>query len=96
MLSFASCMCNTVFYLLKLIVKNYIIGISLLWTSLVVEDPPSKAGEGVAVSITGRGTQIPHAGWQLSLVAATTEPKHSRACAPLGGKPSHSNKDPAH
>ena len=56
MLSFASCMCNTVFYLLKLIVKNYIIGISLLWTSLVVEDPPSKAGEGVAVSITGRGT----------------------------------------
>ena len=56
MLSFASWVCNTVFYLLKLIVKSYIIGISPLWTSLVVEDPPSKAGEGVAVSITGQGT----------------------------------------
>ena len=38
-----------------------------------VKNPPSNAGD--AGSITGQGTKIPHAAGQLSLRAATTEPK---------------------
>ena len=43
----------------------------------VVKNPPSNAGD--VGSIPGRGTKIPHAMGQLSLLAATTEPACSGA-----------------
>ena len=44
---------------------------NLCETSLVVQCPPSKAGD--AGSIPGQGTKIPHAAGQLSPRASTTE-----------------------
>ena len=46
----------------------------------VVRNLPSTAGE--TGSIPDRGTRIPHAVGHLSPHTATTEPMHSRACAP--------------
>ena len=48
--------------------------------SLVVENPPSNAGD--TSSISGQGTKIPHAVGQLSPCMATTEP------------PGHCNEEP--
>ena len=44
------------------------------------ESPPSSAGD--VGLIPGRRTKTPHAVGQLSLCLATTEPAHSRTCAP--------------
>ena len=57
--------------------KDKGIRISPLWDfpgGPVVKNPPSNAGD--AGSIPGRGTKSPHAVWQLSPRAATTEPAH--------------------
>ena len=48
-------------------------------TSLVVQCPPSNAGD--TSSIPGPGTKIPHAEGQLSPPTTTTPPRHSRAHA---------------
>ena len=44
----------------------------------VVRNPPSNAGD--ASSISGPGTKIPYAIWQLRLNTTTTEPTHSGTC----------------
>ena len=46
----------------------------------VIENLPSNAGD--VDSMPGWGTKSPHASGHLSPGAATTEPVHSRACAP--------------
>ena len=62
----------------------------------MAKDPPSNAGD--AGSMTGGDTKIPHTIGQLSLCTATTdltttEPGHSRACAPQQEKLTQHSED---
>ena len=64
-------------------------------TSLVVQNPPSNAGD--TGSIPGWGTKIPHAAGQLRPQATTREPAHHNywAHVPQLEKHAHCNEDPA-